>query len=232
MISILCPTRKRPANLIRLLQSIDLTIDGRPDAFELICYVDNDDFSYSTDAPEFRRIKWVKGPRIVMSDMWNELIPHATGDIFMLCGDDVIFRTPGWNAIVEDAFAASKDKILVVFGDDGGPGGKFFASLPFVHRRWVEIVGYFAGPGYSADFADTWPNDVADLLGRKKRLPFVIEHLHPVWGKAAFDEVYLETAQRKVRDATEQRYADRMPQRIADAEKLRGAMLHGHFAGN
>ena len=221
MISILTPTRKRPANLARMIDSIQATAERAESSTEILCYVDDDDDSYLEPAPQFSSVKWFHGPRIVMSDMWNVLASFARGDILMLCGDDVVFRTPGWNAMVEEAFAASADKILLIHGDDGGPGGKFFASLPFVHRRWVETLGYFAGPGSSADYADTWPNDVADFLGRKKSLPFVIEHLHPAWGKASYDEVYLETRARLLRDNTPKLYADRLPERIADAEKLR-----------
>jgi hypothetical protein len=127
--------------------------------------------------------------------------------------------------MVEEAFAGCPDKILLVFGDDGSANGKTFATHPLVHRRWVDAVGYFSAPGFSADYADTWPQDLADMVGRKKYLPFETEHLHPVWGKAEYDAVYQETNARLHRDNTPRLYADRLPERLADAQKLRAVMV-------
>ena len=219
MISILCPTRKRPANLTRMVQSVRATCTLPQ---EIICWVDHDDSSY--DAGQFDVTHIVRGPRITHSDYWNALIPHAHGDLYMMCGDDCVFKTPGWDVMVEEAFAACPDKILLVFGDDGCPNGKVFATHPIVHRRWVEVVGYFSGPGFSGDYADAWPQDVADMIGRRKLLPFENEHLHPVWGKAPYDDIYKETNARIHRDKTPQLYASRLSVRQADAEKLRKVM--------
>jgi glycosyltransferase involved in cell wall biosynthesis len=232
MISILCPTRGRPQILQRMIESVRDTSLGTE--IEVVLYIDDDDHSYDEMAlpqgsggaiagtpTKVLRGKIVRGPRICMSDYWNELIPHAHGDIYMLCGDDCVFRTVGWDALVENAFAESQDKLLLCYGDDKGPGGRIFATHPFVHRRWVEIVGYFSGPGFSCDFADAWPQDVADMIGRKKFLPFVNEHMHALWGKALHDQTYRESAARKVRDKCAEKYDHTLELRKADAEKLR-----------
>lgn len=225
MISLLLPTRKRPE---RLTQTVTSIADTSTDCPEILCYVSDDDDSYDhliRQAEEFPEVnKFIRGPRLTMSDLWNALIPHATGDIFMLCADDVIFRTDGWDVEIEKAFAAVPDKILLAYADDGGPNGKNFASLPFVSRRWIETVGYFTGPGFSADFSDTWPNDVADMIGRKKFVPVLIEHMHYIWSKAEEDQTYKENQERWHRDRPDKLYAERLPERLADAEKLRKAM--------
>ena len=222
VISILLPTRNRRERFEETLLSILKTI-STGDAAEVLVYVSDCDHSYDHFAStEF--CKFIRGPRLVMSDLWNALIPHAKGDIFMLCADDVIFRTGNWDLEIEKAFAAVPDKILLAFANDGGPNGKTFAALPFVSRRWVEIVGYFTGPGFSADYSDTWPNDVADMIGRKKYVDVLIEHLHHVWGKAPEDQTYRENQERWMRDRPDLQYAKRSPERIADTEKLRKAM--------
>lgn len=190
---------------------------------ELLCYVTPDD-SHNYPPEKFPEVTSVIGERLTMSDLWNGLIPYAKGDIFMLCADDVIFRTPKWDDEVEAAFDAVPDKILLAFGDDGGPTGKTFSTLPFVHRKWVEAVGYFTGPGFSADYSDTWPFDVATMIDRVKFLPIVTEHMHWVHGKAPKDQTYEENAERYRRDRPDLQYVARLAERQADAEKLRKVM--------
>jgi glycosyltransferase involved in cell wall biosynthesis len=219
MISLLVPTRNRPHRLMEMIRSVMATAKKLP---EVLCYVSDDDHSYDY----LTALNFIRGPRLVMSDLWNALVPHATGDIFMLCADDVVFRTPGWDVEIEKAFAEVPDKILLAFADDGSPNGKRFASLPFVSRKWVETVGYFTGPGFSADYSDTWPFDVATMIGRVKHVPVLIEHMHHVWGKAQVDQTYQENKERMARDNPAKLYADLLPERMRDAEKLR-AVMHG-----
>jgi hypothetical protein len=209
-----------------MLDSVWNTVKGVPGkslwgSVEIICYVTDDDNSY--DGQDFDS-KIVRGPRLIMSDLWNTLLPHVRGDIFMQCADDVIFRTPAWDRYVEEAFAAVEDRILLVHGHDGGPRGEVFATLPFVHRRWFETLGYFTGPGFTADFSDTWPQDVADMIGRKKYLPLFFEHVHWMHQKAEMDETYKEIHQRRSLDNNAVLYASRLHERQADAEKLRAVM--------
>lgn len=193
---------------------------------EVLSYLQTDDPKVSEYVQRFIFQREVTGPRITMSDMWNALIPCASprADIFMLAADDVIFKTFGWDLQIEKAFAEVPDKILLAFADDGGPNGKRFASLPFVSRRWVEVVGYFTGPGFSADYSDTWPNDVADMIERKKYVDVLIEHAHVVWGKAPDDKTYQENRERWNRDRPDLLYARRFPERERDAAKLRAAI--------
>jgi hypothetical protein len=226
MISLLVPTRKRPEKLRRMTDSVWNTVKGVPgkslrSSVEILCYVTDDDDSYAGN--EFDA-KIVRGPRLIMSDLWNTLLPHAHGDILMQCADDVVFRTPAWDRYVEEAFAAVEDKILLVHGHDLHPRGEFFATLPFVSREWVQAVGYFTGPGFSNDFSDTWPNDVADMIGRNKYIPVVFEHVHWMLGKAEMDETYREVEALRRKDNTTALYNARLPERVADAEKLRKAM--------
>ena len=223
MISLLLPTRKRPERLIETVNSAIATT--RPGEIEILCYVTNDDHSYNglvrTKAVS---ASFIRGPRRTFSDLWNALVPFAAGDIFMLCADDVMFRTAGWPAIVEQAYADCPDKILCVHGDDLHPNGKNFATLPFVSRKWVETLGYFTPDGFTCDWCDTWIQDIADMIGRKRLLPIVTEHVHPFWGKAAMDETYNEGQINRIKDPNTRRYTQRFSERQADAEKLRAVM--------
>lgn len=222
MISILCPTRNRPQQLARMVQSVRETSRSgfvSRGGVEVLCYVDEDDTSDVSPADLVLR-----GQRMTHSAYYSALAVLAHGDILMMSGDDAIFRTPGWDKMVEDAFAACPDKILLVHGDDGCERGKSFATHPIISRRWVEITGRFTAPYFSGDWADTWLNDIANYLGRRLYLPFVNEHMHWMWGKAQRDATYVDTDARKAADNTARIYRDKVFERLADTDLLEAAM--------
>lgn len=229
-ISVLVPTRGRPKNVERMLESLLATSDVPP---EVILYIDDDDKSYieyATDNLESVYHKYpgvmkdvLRGPRITLSDCWNKCAEAATGNILMVGSDDIIFRTKGWDSLVRDVFAKSDDKILMAFGDDGAWHERF-ATHPIIHRKWYEAIGYVTPPHFSGDYCDTWINDIAVSLGRRIYLPFVNEHMHPIWGKGQGDSTYSEKADRAKNDNVEQKYHELLPQRQADLDKLCAVM--------
>jgi hypothetical protein len=223
MISILCPTRRREKELIRMVQSVRDTATG---PVEVVAYVDDDD-PISVKVCDGLKIKHKVGPRQLLTQCWNELLPLAEGDILMQGNDDIIFRTKGWDQMVEEAFATCGDKILMVHGSDLAPGamGKDkFGPHPFVHRRWVNVLGYFIAPYFSSDYGDTWLNDIANILGRRLYLPFEVEHMHYIFGKAKFDTTSAERMNRHHKDDVDGLYKELLPKRLQDVEKLRVLM--------
>ena len=219
MISLLCPTRGRPEHVKRLHESVQQSCSGLVPV-ELFCYVDEDDLATIGKINELHGIRIQVGPRLCLSDYWNELAKTARYDLLMLMADDVVFRTKDWDLMVSEAFDLAPDHILMVHGDDKGPAGKSFATLPIVHRKWVETVGYFTPPGFPGDFADTWLDEVAHSLGRHKFVPFVVEHLHHVWGKSPYDKTYRDKDVRQKEHDSRKVYEQRRRERIRDAEKL------------
>lgn len=223
MISLLCPTRKRPDGLARMVESVRATARKN---IEIVCYVDDDDNSY--DALEVASIKFIHGPRIVLSNMWNKCAEVANGEILGQMNDDIIFRTGGWDLDVENEFAKWRDRIVLVHGSDGtelpsGSKGKF-GPHPFVHRKWVETLGYFTAPFFSSDYGDTHLNDLANAIGRRRYLPFVIEHMHFWLGKGPQDQTSNDRLERHSRDNVDQLYKDLAPLREVDIEKLKAVM--------
>ena len=221
MISILLPSRGRPDNLRRLHSSVAITSVNMP---QFSLYADLDD-PVTARVGEQLGMVVTTGPRIVMSHMWNLAQRAASGDIFMLCGDDVIFRTPGWDLEVERQFAAVPDRILFLHGDDLSGHASVLGTLGFLHRRWVDTVGYFVPPIFSCDYCDTWQNWVADQLGRRLYLPdLVTEHMHPDFNKAELDQTHLERIARGQRDRVWDLWTDSLPQRQRDVDLLRAVM--------
>lgn len=229
MISLLCPTRNRPDNVRRMYRS---ALENAAGPVEALFYVD-EDAPKSVPGEELRELGHeltgtvpsvcvVPGPRITLSDMWNVLARSANGEIMMHCGDDIVFRSKDWDLQVINTFNAYPDRIVFVHGNAMDYGERF-GTHGFLHRRWVQTVGYFTPPYFASDYADTWINDVADMIGRRHYLPDVItEHMHFVFGKAPLDATYQERLDRHGNAV--QLYESTLDQRQEAAEKLRAAM--------
>ena len=231
MISILIPTRGRRRGLERAVRSALQTADD-PNCLQFVAYVDQDDaLTYFNFNEEFNlEVQFIIGPRIVLSNCWNKCAVKAVGDIFQQSNDDVRYQTKGWDSLVYEEFEKCPDKILLVHGSDGssrpsGGQGKFGVHS-FVSRRWVETLGYFTPAFFSSDFGDSWIGEVADCISRRRYLPFVIEHLHPIFGKGEEDATYLQRLVRHSNDNVEQLYRDLAPLREVDIEKLKAAIAN------
>lgn len=218
MISVLLPTRNRVDPLLRMINSARGTAN-RQTHVEFVVYVDDDD-ELTEPALVDVGVTLIRGPRLVMSNYWNSLIPHAKGDLLMLGADDLVFRSQAWDEMLEQAFEDCPDKILYCHGDDLSGAGQYYGTHGVIHRKWYETVGYFTGPGFSADFADYWVTQIAEFIGRRKYLPYITEHRHHVFGKAEYDQTYKDTLMRLARDKTPKLYKQRLPERLRDAQKL------------
>jgi len=223
-ISLLCPTRKRPEFMQRVWQSAQGLADA-PDQLELIFYIDNDDPAALAQAVDMnvrdpQGVHYVVGPRIVLSSCWNEAYKTSRGSILMHCGDDVVFRTAGWDTLVRSAFSTFPDHIVLVYGRDG-IHDEVLGTHSFIHRDWVNQVGYFVPPYFSSDYNDTWLNDVATRIGRRLFLPdLFIEHMHFTVGKHTLDETHRDRLARHVRDQVAELYTSLESLRAADAARL------------
>lgn len=230
-LSLLLPTRQRRSNLLRLAESIvDTATD--PDSIELVVYVDNDDPSYND---LLLPMDWTRmeGPRVHddglvnLSAKWNQCFASSYGDIIMHCGDDIVMRTQGWDDTVYEAFDATPDKILFAFGRDGIQDANNFGTHGFIHRRWVEIVGYLFPPLFVSDYNDAFLNDVAKLIGRHQEIPIYTEHMHFCAHKAQIDTNTAERLQRHASHRPEDLYHSPQVQEMIKeaAGKLRGAII-------
>jgi glycosyltransferase involved in cell wall biosynthesis len=190
LISLLIPTRKRPNNLLRLVESIENTASNKK-KIEVLFYVDEDDDTFPKDLLGIN-FKIIRGPRIWLSLAVNTLYVHSKGEILMPGGDDMIFQTFGWDREVRDSFNRSPDKINIVYANELGWHGEKIAIHGFIHRKWVQTVGACVAPGRLSAY-DRWVTDVARKLGRLEfREDIEIPHLHYRQSKikAPFDETY------------------------------------------
>ena len=224
MISILCPTRNRPQNLIRLVDSLVSTVSDIQNV-ELLVYIDDDDqesIPALSAIAERVNTNAVQGNKLIGSQMYNELVKMAKGDIIMFAADDIVFGTPKWDVIVQQEFDKFEDKILFVYGEDGFQHGRI-GTHGFIHRHWVELLGYVLPPKLASAYTDEWVTELADRAGRRCYMPnLVVEHMHPAVGKAPNDETY--TKRIEVAGNIGEYYKTLEPDRVRDAETLKAFM--------
>jgi hypothetical protein len=231
-ISLLLPTRGRPLFMQRVVESAIETAK-HPEDLQFIFYIDIDDelsqakveelattYNGSCWQEDHCTIKYTVGERIVLSKMWNEVYKLADADIVMHCGDDIIFRTLAWDVTVRNKFDEYPDKIAFVHGFDGLQH-QSFGTHGFLHRNWVTTVGYFVPPYFSSDYNDTWLNNVADMIGRNCYVEIYTEHMHPGAGKHFYDQTHQDRLKRHFEDNVQGMYEAKLPERQADAEKLK-----------
>jgi len=223
MISLLCPTRKRPHWMERLWKSIVNTADDLSN-IELIFYLDKDDKAgiKKFEKMKSERIRGIIGERIILSNCWNECWKIAQGPYYMLCADDIVFESKSWDTILLKAFDNYPDKIAVVYGRDGIKDWRL-STHPFVHKNWTDTLGYFVPPYFSAQMNDLWIFELGKGINRLCYVPEIFtRHTHP--GKKATDDTYREQKMRARTDGVRKIYNDKETERRADMKKLRKRM--------
>lgn len=172
------PSRGRPQLLKRMAQSAR---DTATEHLEIIVWLDADDPRLTENLRVCReeKILYLIGPRnVIHSSRWDRCLPLATGELLYHVNDDIVLATDAWDEIVEEFFAQSEDKLWLVGGDDAYLRSETLIPHPIVHRRWVEVLGYFIPPYFDGEWGDTWASDLAMRIGRLMFLPFVCEHKH------------------------------------------------------
>lgn len=194
VISLLMPTRGRPALVDRLIKSV-VTQTIHLDQVEIILYVDEDDTgSHHLDSQDVRVVRIV-GPAMSMGGYNSACLEQARGDIIILANDDMIIRTPGWDTKIFETVAKFPDKIYLAYGNDLFKKGNL-CTFPILSRRTCELLVEPYPKEYQGAFIDY---HLFDIFKRLQHAGFdriyymdevVFEHLHYRTGKAPFDETY------------------------------------------
>lgn len=230
---ILVPSRSRPHNIAELLDAWDTTAVGGH--AELVVAVDDDDpkldayLDLWTDAPDWARLH--VGPRLRLGGTLNALGPqlaaaaleHADPDRDIagigFLGDDHRPRSLGWDEqLAEELIAANP--YGVIYGNDLIQG----AALPtavILDARIVHRLGYMVPPGAVHLFLDNYWKVLGERLGTLRyRADIVIEHAHPIAGRAAWDDQYREVNADAIWTADEALFRRYVAEDLADAITL------------
>lgn len=223
-IAILIPTRGRPARLAETVDSI-LATAAKPETLQIVVRISTEDPGRSGYFDQ----------RYDGADVWNvancarygegiEFLRQRTGARILFCGsDDVLFRTPGWDDAVREAFAAVPDGLLVAYANNGQDREK--CEHFFTTQRWVDTVGYLLWKQFEHFCVDQWVEELATSIGRLQFLrEVVVEHMHAKYKKAVRDETYAMVRNNGTSERDNALFATLGPERAKAVAKLQAAM--------
>lgn len=220
-LAVVIPSRGRPQSVERMA-----TAFAETGADELAVYwaVDHDDPTlndYRAAVGEwfgYGEVLAVEGGSMVAAI--NAASKHAVDDLdpygIAVLNDDHVPRTSGWHVFMLDALL-TLDPVGLVYPDDGLRGDGL-ATVWAVHSAWVKAIGRMIPARVDHLYADNAMMDLARSVGNRiTYLPEVlIEHMHPLAGKADTDEGYQRV------NGREQLRADRMVFKVWQSSRKRG----------
>lgn len=223
-ISLLLPTRGRPALVERLFNSISKTV-SHFDNIEVILYADEDDTaSHGLTSTDFS-VTTIIGPAKSMGGYNSACLDKARGDIIILANDDMVVQTKGWDDKIARFDAASEDKIYLAYGNDLLKK-KGLCTFPILSRRTCELLVEPYPIAYGGAFIDV---HLFDIFKRLQYAGFdrirymedlIFEHLHYRVGKADCDDTYT----RRGRFADDSTFVAMAGQRRRAAARLLSAL--------
>ncbi|MHA1381925.1 MAG: hypothetical protein ACTSRG_26440 [Candidatus Helarchaeota archaeon] len=222
-IDILTPTRQRVNRVFNFLNSIKKTVSDVKNV-AIYFYIDDDDEISINNIKNIKdnfkdlEIHFKIGPRIILSNCWNELWKISKNEIIMLSNDDIIFATKNWDETIIEEFEKCSDKILLIFGKDG-ISNENISTFPFISRKSTNILGYFCPPYFSWGYNDLWFDVVYYVLQRRKYLSNIsINHQSFRKFPSKIDETYIENL--KFKDEATAIWYTKRDNRIIDVLKL------------
>lgn len=191
-VSVVLPSRGRAAQARRCVERLLATTRGY--ALEVVVVTDGCRETSEALRPLADRL--VELPRRSGAPAaWNAGAAAATGEIIVLGADD-LWWGHGWIGEMLERMAELPDGDgLVGFNDLARDGDELATHYAISRRFMVEhLGGVLACPAYRHYYIDNEANVRAKLAGRFTWARFcLVEHRHPLYGKAEMDTVYAET---------------------------------------
>ena len=187
-LTMITPSRSRPASAAELARVFAATVTGDS---RLVIICDADDPAregYETlTLPDCVSLRIQDSHRRFGPILSAAAVAEAPGcDFTGIMGDDSLPRTNGWDERLTGALTEPG----VAYGDDLLQ----HENLPtacVITSRVVTALGYLAPPGVEHLYLDDFWKRLGTDLGNLRYLPeVIIEHVHPVAGKAPWDDVY------------------------------------------
>lgn len=155
LISVLIPTRGRPALLKKSVRSL-LDRAFRVDDIEIVCRTDRDDPSYGPHGEEIQCLHTSWAQRIGeplgyrgLHAYYSDCAARARGEWLVIWNDDCLMRTTDWDRDLR--FPPNYAEPWMVLAHN---------HFPAVSRRWFEATGRIAASPHT----DTYLTDVAEIV--------------------------------------------------------------------
>jgi hypothetical protein len=202
-VGVVIPVLNRPARVLPLVKSFRSSCSSKDATLYLV--------AQSDDRAELEEIKRcsqehaklftglvvliVPPTRRTWANKLNDALAHTSEPWLMLGGDDLLFRH-GWVDKLKPYM--EREDVGVIGTRDIAMDPKFtLTAHPIVSRKYVmeqgtvDKKGEIVHDGYDHNFPDTELIGTAAMRGAYLFAPdVVVEHLHPLLGKARIDDTY------------------------------------------
>lgn len=197
-ISILVPTYKRPQSMEDFAFSVN-NMTKNPEKVEILFGINQGDDESIKKCIELKEkckigINYVTvqnhpSGKVNLSFLWNQIYDKTTNPIVGFFGDDVIFRTPGWDEEVRSEFLNDHIKLISCNDVHVQKGRK--AVLFFTHKDVHDLVGMYMNEKFYRWFMDSWWDAVFQFCGKLiYREDIVCEHKLPINFSERMDDTY------------------------------------------
>jgi glycosyltransferase involved in cell wall biosynthesis len=174
----ICPSRKRPERLERLIKSWKNTTTNLSD---LLVVIDSDDDSYQELIKKYPEVIWEITDPVFGSFLHlinSKAVKYSTEYQYIgFMEDDIVFETSGY----ESRFIKKLKelgKTGIVHAKDGIDKRKF-VSIPVVDSYIIRTLGWFAPPCLKSLWADNFWREMATAVGTYYKFEdVVIKHYH------------------------------------------------------
>jgi len=186
-LAVLCPSRGRPDKAVECYRSF---LDTKHSAdTEMLFVLDaDDDFDSYAGLPS---IVVMPTGRRGMTDPVNTAIRSLWDryDIVGFVGDDHRFRTSGWDRVFVDQLGRAGGGL--VYGNDKNWRDGEIPTQIFGSAAIWRALGWMALPACQHLYLDNAWRHIGESLERLYYFPdVIIEHMHPAYAKAEWDEGY------------------------------------------
>jgi len=155
MLAILIPSRQRPEQFARMVESVRITSSKPVKIF--LCITPEEYESYKPHVTNDMVVIF-QPDNMPTAQKWNLLAQIAMKDeslkLFMLGSDDMYFTTPLWN----EALISTGKPHVYALQDSRDENG---TPHPIMTREWIEALGYFVPPIFLHWFIDSWAIEIA-----------------------------------------------------------------------
>ncbi len=192
-LAVVVPTRGRPENAARLAKAFEATTAS---GAVVVFVADMDDpeldgYRALLDAGDISRLmirEHVGGQGLCAPLNWAAVRYADVYENVGFMGDDHLPRTVGWDTEMIAELDSLEPRIA--YGNDLLQG----ANLPtavFMQSRMIRAIGVMAPQAMRHLYLDNYWKELGERTGGLRyRDDVIIEHLHPVAGKAEWDERY------------------------------------------
>lgn len=197
------PTRMRPEKFFRTLRTYYENISQ--DNFTFHINMDCDDKSMNNEKvreklERFKNLTYTYDDNKTKIEACNAPISYnPPWDIVVLVSDDMIPVVRGFDTIIRQKmreFYPDTDGIL--FFNDGNQQMDV-NTFSIMGRKFYERFGYMYHPDYKTICCDSELTIIGFALRKQEYFQKVIvEHRHPVYGKAGFDQLYLRNCRNEL----------------------------------